>query len=331
MSSGGFAAYLDAQEEDGVVKKAMMRYVEDFEAFLDVRGIGLHHPEAITREVIGAYILSRRDGDADLPARIAALAEYAMYLGHETLRTEMVLLRDAPEVMNRLSAVTRERYGEDVWQGVFGDTAMPEIGWTLEEMSGFTRAMEQRYLAAAPKEAYECACEQVAHGWTPAWDTNGRENFLRIGNIDALCAQFDQNLIKTLEECRDTGTLFFTQEVDDEVIDYVRKNPYAHRAGNKIHIRKMPFLTKRYLETEDLRMKRYYACHCPWARNAILQDEGPVSRSFCHCSMGLSKKAFEVAFDRPLTGRTRSSALDEDASLCVFEIDIPEDILSQYA
>ena len=92
----------------------------------------------------------------------------------------------------------------------------------------------------------------------------------------------------------------------------------------------MPYHTKRYLNEPGPVRKRYHACHCPWARNSILQPEGPVSRSFCDCSMGFVKKAFEVAFDRPLTGRTLTSVLDEGETLCLFAVGIPEDILAQY-
>jgi len=242
----------------------------------------------------------------------------------------MVLLQDAPGIMAKLSMITKKTYGDDVWQEIFGNITMPKVGWTLDEMSNFTRDIERKYCSATSIEKYECACETVAHCWIPDWDKDGRAKFLEMRSIDALCVTYNNGLIEILQKSHGDGSLFFTQEVDNEVVEYVRVNPQIYRIDDKIYVKRMPYLTKRYLNEPDIKMKRYYACHCPWIRNSILQAEGPVSRSFCHCSLGLVKKGFEIAFDRNLIGRVISSVMDEGVLLCIFEIDIPNDILEQY-
>jgi hypothetical protein len=59
----------------------------------------------------------------------------------------------------------------------------------------------------------------------------------------------------------------------------------GRREGDKIYITKVPYNAIGYLHATDARMKRYYACHCPLLREAILQDQ-PISPVVCNCSLG---------------------------------------------
>ena len=111
---------------------------------------------------------------------IQAMVDYAWSIRDEYLMSETVLLIDAADVMNKLSEVTRELYGPDVWQEVFGGAEMPEVGWTINEMTDFTVRIDRKYQNTGRKEDYERACEIVAHCF-PGWQTDGRQTFLSIG------------------------------------------------------------------------------------------------------------------------------------------------------
>lgn len=71
------------------------------------------------------------------------------------------------------------------------------------------------------------------------------------------------------------------------------------------------------------------ACHCPFARESILQDEGPVSKTLCYCSLGHTKVFWEVALDMPLEGEAAESALAGDLS-CLFVIYLPDEAMARY-
>jgi len=86
------------------------------------------------------------------------------------------------------------------------------------------------------------------------------------------------------------------------------------------------YIMSKYLDETDNKMKRYYACHCPWARQSILKDK-TISKSFCYCSFGHDKYELESAFGRSLDGRVICSVLEADSLQCIFEVDIPRDIL----
>ncbi len=75
---------------------------------------------------------------------------------------------------------------------------------------------------------------------------------------------------------------------------------------------------------ESLAMKRFYACHCPWARGSLRRGEMPVSARFYQCSAGFHKESWEVIFGIPLRAGVLESALQGDIR-CRFAIHLPED------
>lgn len=328
MNTSAYAKYLKETKKGQLEKIAEnIHEVERFLTFLAEKGI---NDQAISRADATAYITHRREQGGDLYWLLSYITEYAVFLKNEELTSEFMLLHDAWNIMSRASELTQKFEGSEIWNKVFGGVKMPQIGSTLDEMTDFSRSLEKRALSAMPRDRYEHICVKNAHSWEKEWDSNWREQFLEAGSVDKFIEMGDYQLIKELEKCRDEGKLFFTQEVDDDVIEYVKTNPQFTRIGDKIHVKRMPFLTKRYLTETNTKMKRHYACHCAWIRNSILQPEGGVSKSFCYCSLGHDKRRFDIAFGQETTGRVIKTVMDEDGLLCLFEIDIPDEIMEKY-
>jgi hypothetical protein len=85
---------------------------------------------------------------------------------------------------------------------------------------------------------------------------------------------------------------------------------------------KIPYEANSYLKAEDDMFKRYFACHCPFARESILEGK-EVSANWCYCSAGFAKFPFEQILGRELTVKLLESPLKGDM-VCRFEIDISE-------
>jgi hypothetical protein len=85
---------------------------------------------------------------------------------------------------------------------------------------------------------------------------------------------------------------------------------------------------EKYLNEVDKKMKRYYACHCPFAKESILAEK-IVSSTLCYCSFGHVINFWEAVFDRELEGDVVSSALKGDIK-CTYYINIPDDIMNSY-
>jgi hypothetical protein len=132
--------------------------------------------------------------------------------------------------------------------------------------------------------------------------------------------------VRLLQECQADGKLFFSQEITDEVVQYVEDHPETEcgvREGNILYITKIPYNAKQYLTETDPTLKRYYACHCPWAREAIKKENIRLNPIFCSCSGGYSKKPWEVIFGQILQVEVLESALKGDFR-CRFSVHLPE-------
>ena len=122
------------------------------------------------------------------------------------------------------------------------------------------------------------------------------------------------------------GRLFYSQEITAEVLKYVEQHPEfecGERKGNIIYITKIPYNTKKFLAETDPTMKRFYACHCPWARQAIKNNNIQLNPVFCNCSGGFSKKPWEVIYSQTLQVDLLESALKGDYR-CRFAVHLPE-------
>ena len=168
----------------------------------------------------------------------------------------------------------------------------------------------------------------VAHGLPEDYWKPEREKYLKAGNIDDYIAAKRKAAIENLEKHRDEGSLFFNQIITDDVVEWVKSRPdvlTGERRGNVIYHTKIPLAAKKYLDETDDKMKRYYACHCAWARETILSGDIEVSPTFCYCSGGFSKKPWEAALDQSLKVKMVKSALKGDDE-CAFKIYLPEGV-----
>ena len=112
------------------------------------------------------------------------------------------------------------------------------------------------------------------------------------------------------------------QIITQRVVDLVAKNPEilsAVRRGDTLYVTKIPYDPDAYLATNDSRYRRYYACHCPFVREAILRGETDISANWCYCSGGFVKYPYEVILGKELKVDLLQSVLKGD-SVCRFAI-----------
>lgn len=135
---------------------------------------------------------------------------------------------------------------------------------------------------------------------------------------------YHERQIKTLREYAKTGKPWFEQKITDEVVDYVASNSEIQGGVFKdgyIYETKIPYDIISWLHAETAIDKRYFACHCPFARESIKDHDVNLDPLWCHCSGGFAKKRYEVIFGRPLTAVPLENALKGD-SYCRFAIDV---------
>ena len=324
FNNNKFADYLKSHDEYHQAQTAkFVKNLKDFQSFLEKRGVKSEHD--ITKKDINDYVAEKNAQGEDAYHYIETIIEYFISVKNGVLSHEAWLLYDAVGHFGKISELTKNELGEDAWRQVFGNTELPKFGWTLDEITDFTRQMHKRVSAVAPREHVENMIQLHAHGVEQHFDGTIHE-ILESRGVDGLIKHLNDEFIKEVESCRDKGIFYSGSMVDDDVINFYKENPLNRRVGNKIINKQPPSLAKEYLVETDEKLKRYNACHCAIKKHSILQNDGGLSHSLCYCCFGHSKKQFEAAFGRELSGRVVKTVMDDGCLECVFEIDIPEGV-----
>jgi hypothetical protein len=325
MDKEGFRKYLTNREqpvpEEQIITNTEM--VERFEEYLKQYGKTLETAGADEFEKFSA-ILIEEGGNTYLD--YAAISRYAYFMKNMDLYLSVLGIFDGGEVMDVLRERLGEHAGEEIRDKILPEKDLPPLGMPNREKILVTREIVKRMQKTLNPEICKKILADVAHGLPRDFRKGEREKFLEAGSIDEYLKRKRASAIAELEKHRDDGSLFYNQYISAEVIDYVKSRPdvlSGERRGNTIYHTKIPYMVQEYLNEKDERMKRYYACHCAWARESILDEEVDVSSDFCHCSGGFTKQPWEAALDQPLEYNMVKSVLKGDDE-CSFVIFLPE-------
>jgi hypothetical protein len=221
--------------------------------------------------------------------------------------------------------------GEEFWQRLIDGIALPDIETEYQFGCSNMCAFIKRFESLADAETVKNILYKVRHGICPEQSAWAREQFLQIGNLDAFLKYHLESEMQNFEKMNAEKTEWYGQVITDEVLDLIKAHPSMLapiREGNKLRCMAFPNDMPKYIAATDIKMKRYYACHCPFARQSILTDN-TVSSTLCNCSLGHVMNFTESFLGRSLNGRVVHSVLAGDL-FCEYEIDIPDDIMREY-
>ena len=233
--------------------------------------------------------------------------------------------------MNTFKREICNAMGEKFWDTLTENLDLPDIETESSCQCRNMCAFMRRFEAVADQETVQKILYRVRHGLHPSQSAWAREEFLKIGDLDSFLEIHQKAELENFIRMNREGKGFYGQEITDEVLDFIRQNPAMLapvRKGNKLICMAFPCNMNEYIKAESSRMKRYYACHCPFAKESILADE-TVSPTLCYCSLGHVMNFTEAFLGRELEGRVVRSVLNGDLT-CEYEAIIPEDIMSKY-
>ncbi len=254
--------------------------------------------------------------------------------GHFTDNKNLVMLGrevfDGSEVMSNLSKRLSEEFSKEFRDDIFQDLDVPPLGIDPKIKPDYTKKLITRLVKKLGEEEAEKFLAKGLRDSYYEWRKPDRELFLKLKNIDEFLKEKRKRQIKALEKYRDEGTLYFTQLINNEVVEYVKNDPRIEvgvRDGNIIRAIKIPHETIKFLTEKDEKMRAYYYCHCPWAKEAIkdgTSDEIPTV--FCNCSGGYYKSYWEIVLDQSVEVKTVETVINGDP-YGLFEIHLPEDVV----
>jgi len=323
MDEKGFQAYLFERKlitEDKL--EACLAMARRFEAHLE------QEPE--TPAAMRAWEFTRTlvEQKADNWDNLLTLLRYAYFTRQDDIYVAIMELLDGYEAQGNLYKRVGERYGDDVRDRVFDGIGLAPLGLPTPEKPAFMHPVIERLQAEVGQADCIELLSSSLRDLPDEYYLDEREKYQQAADIDAFLVQKKAEFITQLETLMREGRLFFSQPITPEVIELVRQDPEiggGARQGSVIYESKIPYMTQAYLDETDETRKRYYYCHCPWSRDAILSGE-QVNANFCNCSAGFHKRNWEVIFGQTLQVEVLETVLLGDAR-CRFAIHLPEDAL----
>lgn len=334
MDEDGFREYLKDTRQvrktpDEATTEAYVKLVREFEGLLNERGAGKDAGGADDGDIRAFVDHLSKDGRNTLEVLIG-LYRYLRFVGNAEAEVSLLLMLDGAEILKIMCRTVREMHGEERAEELLGGFDPPQVGTPPEQMPEATTEFLRRLEEGIGDEATRTVLLTGPHAAPPEYHVKEREMFLASKDVDEYLKKRHGEFVKELRGHMDNDTYFFTQKIDQSVMDLVEGDQEVSsglRVGDKIYVTKIPFMTMEYLREEDEKMKRYYGCHCLLARESILTGR-PMSRNLCYCSAGYDKRPFEVAFDRRLKAEVDKSILWGD-TVCRFAIEVPEDLLPE--
>jgi site-specific recombinase XerD len=307
--------------------QAHIGIVKEFEAFLKKKNKNKDFTNATVRDLQNfvQYLIENEKNTWD---NFLALLRYARFVNNEEVDVALQQLLDGSNVLEDLSHTVRQTVGESKHNRIFKGIKLPTLGTSSKDWSKITKKFMERLEA----ELDEKTCREILlsgpHAGPKEVYSEERKKFLESKGIDDFLRKRHKEFVDLLEKHMKEKTLFFNQEIDEEVLEYVRSNPTCQngvREGDIIYVTKIPYMAKEYLYEKDKKMKRYYYCHCPWVREAI-RSGMKISPNFCYCSAGFEKRPWDVIFDKPVRADVIETVLKGDL-VCKFALHIPKEYI----
>lgn len=262
--------------------------------------------------------------DQNTEENFITLARYGLFIKSNPIFVAFLESLDGGEAQENLYKRVAEQYGDVLRDQVFDGIGIAPFGIPTPVKPSYMHPVVERLETAIGSDACRVLLSDSLRDLPETYYQHDHELFFSSSDIDEYLLKKKAAFIQQMETCQREGRLFFAQEVTDEVLDYIRNTAEMGagvREGNIIYETKIPFMTKEYLAEKDQQHKRYYYCHCPWAREAVRTGD-KVAPIFCNCSVGFHKKSWEVIFQQPIQVDVLESILQGDDH-CRFAIHLP--------
>ena len=327
MDKEGFRKYLQGRNASEDIIFQYFQTVERFDGFLKEMGKAGVNGLTSSEDVLAFSALLIRE-KLNTFDNYLALVRYGQFLRNDRILVTAIELVDGAEVMENLYRRLADSVGEQKRDEVFDGIVLPPMGTPSAQKPRITQIVMERLQSLVDPGTCKDLLSPSLRDLDSESFLEDRKKYLECGTLVAYLVRKGQEFIAELEKFQTEGKLYYTQEITDEVIAFVRNSPLVAqgvREGNILYEVKIPYMTKEYLAETDDRMKRYYCCHCPWVRESIRGGDVNIPPLFCLCSAGFVKKPWEVIFDQPLKAEAVETVLKGD-KWCKIAIYLPEGV-----
>ncbi|HEY45923.1 MAG: hypothetical protein AMJ88_03720 [Anaerolineae bacterium SM23_ 63] len=320
MDTEGFRELLKTRKLTEEKIAASIALAEQFEAFIDTTS---GQPDTETTWAFCTILIEEGQNTYD---NLLTVARYGIFMKNNDIYIAILELLDGAEAQPNLYQKVGDMFGEAVRDEVFAGIGVSPLGKPPPEKPYDMFPVIERLIDKVGQKESERLLSTCLRDLPDKYFRNERRKYVKALDIDDYLKKKHRSFVRWIRKSQREGELFFAQEITDEVVAFVKGNQEIEsgvREGNIIYVSKIPYNAKHYLNETDPTLKRYYACHCPWAREAIKNGNIRLNAVFCNCSGGFHKKPWEVIFDQTLQVEVLESVLKGDFR-CRFAIHLPE-------
>jgi hypothetical protein len=322
MDRKGFIDYLSGRDTP---EEKINIYLDIVQQFENKRGSESSRVKPAEIDLFSGQLIRNGENNWD---NYIGLVRYTQFTENWDAFERTVELLDGSEVMDNLYRKTGEILGEEPRKQIFDGIELPVLGTPPEEKPALTRIVMERLDASASEEQRKEILSDCLRDLPDEGYIEERRKYKECASLEDYLKLRRREFIKELERIHNEGSLFYTQEVTEEVTRFVQSNPEVGGGilkGNTIYQIKIPYKTAEWLVEKDENLKKYYYCHCPWVRESFRNDNVKITSTFCNCSAGFMKKPFEVLLGRKLKAEMVETVLDGDP-WCRVAIHLPESV-----
>lgn len=261
-------------------------------------------------------------GESDLDFFLA-LIRYAKILERNDLYIHLTKYTGMLDVLDEIFTRFRRLHSKESLAEILEGLEIPTLGCSPQKMPEFTREFVSRLETAFTQDQIEAILTGNNHRLSELAMASEKAAYEAMPSFSAYLEDRHQRKVEELRQHMERHQVWFEQDITPEVVEFVSQNQEVLSGviqDHQLWITKIPYDTLKYLEAKDDIEKRYYACHCPYAREAILSGK-KVSGNWCYCSAGFAKFPFETILGKPMKIKVIENALDGD-SRCRFVMDL---------
>jgi len=260
---------------------------------------------------------------------LLALARAAYLSGNREVYIYFTQIIERESIISNLKRHIIDVLGEEKAAILLRDLPVPSPGAPPDEALPWTQRLLERMEDNLSEEECRAALTANAHGIPPEAFTREQDFFQKAPDLTTYLEESHNRAVSTLQEHADSGKVWFEQIISRPVVDFVASNREILGGvleGDRIYWTKIPYDTVAWLDEKDRSKKRYYACHCPMAREVLLQDGESIPGKWCNCTAGFVQQRFNALFGERVQVDLLESVLAGD-DRCRFAIHVPERFL----
>ena len=325
MQDTEYTEFLRLRSIDNDAIDTALENVADFEEYLKHAGGDI---DSVQIHSIKEYFSSLIRSEKNTMSRFRDLARYFYMTGQSEVYIYIISTISGREVVESISEKLESKKGIECRNSVFKNLEVSPLGSSPDTYPPNTCLLTKRLMELGSDTCHDVLADNH-HGIPLESFQKYLDWFENSDSIDDFLEKVHKDKISILQHHLDEGKVWFEQEITPEVIELVRSNQEilsAVRDGKYLYITKIPYSPKEWLTETNDQMKRYYACHCPLAREAIIMNGPSIPMDWCYCSGGFAKLMFDVLFGESTEVEVLQSVLAGDPA-CRFRISLPEKMI----